>query len=362
MKSRIDIVTRSLVALALAGCAAHAEEPEPPASFQVTSVLREDTSITQEFVCQIRAIQHIEVRALESGYLNNIYIDEGQQVHRGQHLFQILPTVYQAELDAASAERHSREIELQNTQMLREGNVVSPQELALAQAQLDQSTAQRSLAQAHLRFASIDAPFDGIIGRLLVRRGSLLDEGATLTVLADNSQMWVYFNMSEAQYLSYRAIHGVNDAVPVQLRMANGDVFGQPGVIQTIEADFNNETGTIAFRAGFSNPDALLRHGETGTIMMTTTLSGALVIPQESTFRVLDMMNVFVIGDDNVVHTRHITVGEELPHLYVVHDGLQEGEHVLIEGLRRVRDGDTIVPRVRDPHEVFTELNNLPAH
>jgi membrane fusion protein (multidrug efflux system) len=87
-----------------------------------------------------------------------------------------------------------------------------------------------------------------------------------------------------------------------------------------------------------------------------------LVIPQESTFRVLDMTYVYVVGDDNVAHARQITTAQELPHLYVVSDGLQEGEHIMINGLRLVHDGDTIVQTVRDPHEVFIELNNLPAH
>jgi membrane fusion protein (multidrug efflux system) len=358
---RVALALGSLAVSTLAACGEHVAAAAETPSFEVTSVLRQDTEIVNEYVCQIRAIQHIEVRALESGYLSNIFIDEGQQVTRGQHLFQIMPAVYRAELAAAAAEQQSAEIEYQNTQMLREGNVVSPQELALAQAELDHSTAQRTLAETHLRFASLDAPFDGIIGRLMVRRGSLIDEGALLTVLADNSQMWVYFNLSESQYLAYRGIHGVNDPVPVQLRMANGEIFGQPGVVQTIEADFNNETGTIAFRAAFPNPEGLLRHGETGEILMTTTLPGALVIPQEATYRVLDRMYVFVVDAENVVRAREIHVGESLPHLYVVEDGLEENEHVLIEGLRRVRDGDTIEPEVRDPHEVFEQLRTLPA-
>jgi membrane fusion protein (multidrug efflux system) len=350
------------VSLSLAGCGVQAQEHEGRPSFAVTTVLRQDTELVQEFVCQIRAFQHIEVRPLERGYIRTIYVDEGQRVRRGQHLFQILPTVLQAEYDAASADRRAREVELRNAQMLREGNVVSAQALALAQAEYDFSTAHRTLAEAHLHFATIDAPFDGIVGRLLVRHGSLVERDATLTVLADNSQLWVYFTMSEAQYLTYHTVHGVNDPVPVQLRMANGEIYGEPGVIQTIEADFDNATGTIQFRAGFPNPDSLLRHGETGAIIMRTIIPGALVIPQEATFRVLDAVNVFLVDDDGVVHTRAITLGEELPHLYVVREGLEEGEQILVEGLRRVRDGDAVVPRLREPHELFEELAHLPAH
>lgn len=363
---RNDVSNRwSIATLAfglLMGCQEHEAHHEEPPSFQVTTAVRQDTELVHEYVCQIRAIRHIEVRALESGYLREIFVDEGEHVHTGQRLFQITPVVYQAEVARSAAEAQLAEVEFRNTQMLREGNVVSPNELAMAQANLERAAATRSLAQAHLRFTQLDAPFDGLVGRLMVRRGSLVEEGDLLTVLADNSEMWVYFNVSESEYLAYRAVHDVGDPVPVQLRMANGQIFEQPGVIQTIEADFNNETGTIAFRAGFPNPNSLLRHGETGEILLTTVLPHALIVPQEATFRVLDKVYVYVVGDDGVVHSREVHLGAEVPHLWVVESGLEEGERVLIDGLRRVHDGDTIVPNLRDPHEVIEGLRNLPAH
>lgn len=344
------------------GCGEHETHAPEPLHLDATTIVRRDTEIEREYVCQIRAIRHIEVRAIESGYLRETFIDEGQHVERGQRLFQITPVVYQAEVARSQAEMHLAEVEYQNTRMLREGNVVSPQELAMAQANLERASAQTSLARAHLRFASLDAPFDGIIGRLMVRSGSLLEEGDLLTVLADNSEMWVYFNVSEGEYLTYRATHEVGDPVPVELRLANGEIFDQPGVIQTIEADFNNETGTIAFRAGFPNPNGILRHGGTGEIVMRTTLPHVLLIPQAATFHVLDKVYVYVIGDDERVHAREIQVGMELPHLWVVESGLEEGERVLLDGLRRVHDGDVVEPNLRDPAEVERSLRELPAH
>jgi membrane fusion protein (multidrug efflux system) len=351
----------SVAAAAAGGCHPHPHHAEAPPRFEVTTAIKQDVEITHSYVCQIRAHQHIEVRALERGYLRDIFIDEGQSVRRGQALFQITPTLYQAELARTSAEVQHAQVEYQNTQLLREGNVVSPNELALAQATLNQVTAQRQVAQAHLSFSRIDAPFDGILGRLMARRGSLLAEGDLLTVLADNSQMWVYFNVSEREYLAYRRAHATNDPVTVHLRMANDEVYVHPGTIQTIEADFNPETGTIAFRAGFPNREGLLRHGETGEILMTSVLPASLVIPQEATYTVLDKTFVFVVEAGGVVRAREVTVGESLPHQYVVSAGLREGEHVLLEGLRRVRDGDTITPDLRDAREVFDELSRLPA-
>lgn len=349
------------VAMAASGCHHHEHHHEARPRFGVTTVIAKDVEITRSYVCQIRAHQHIEVRALERGYLRDIFIDEGQSVRRGQSLFQITPTLYQAELARTSAEVQHARVEYQNTRMLREGNVVSPNELALAQATLSQVTAQRQVAEAHLRFSRIEAPFDGIIGRLAARRGSLLAEGDLLTVLADNSQMWVYFNVSEREYLAYRRAHATNDPVTVRLRMANDEIYPHPGTIQTIEADFNPETGTIAFRAGFPNREGLLRHGETGEILMASVLPGSLVIPQEATYTILDKTFVFVVEAGGVVRAREVTVGESLPHTYVVRSGLREGERILIEGLRRVRDGDTITPNLRDAREVFDELSRLPA-
>jgi membrane fusion protein (multidrug efflux system) len=350
-----------ILAFLWSGCHSHPTHPETPPHFEVTTVARRDVEIEHEYVCQIRAIQHIEVRALERGYLRDIAVDEGQSVHRGQPLFQITPVMYQAELARSAAEVQHARVEYENMQLLRRGNVVSPTALALAQADLNRAMAQRDLAQAHLRFSRIDAPFDGIVGRLMVRRGSLVEEGDVLTELSDNHEMWVYFNMSEREYLAYRDAHPSNEHVSVRLRMANDQLFEHPGVVQTIEADFNSDTGTIAFRAGFPNPAGLLRHGETGTLLMPSLHRGVLVIPQGATFQVLDKTFVYVVAQDGTVHAREITLGEAVPHRYIVEGGLHEGEHVLLEGLRRVRDGDRIVPREVPFDRAIEALEALPT-
>lgn len=354
----------AVAALALSGaggCRHERHHAERRLRFEVTTVLRRDTPITRAYVAQIRAHEHIEVRALERGYLRDVFVDEGESVRQGQDLFQLTPVLYQAEVARTAAEVQHAQVEFRNTQMLRAGNVVSPNELALAQANLNRASAERAVAAAHLRFSRLTAPFGGIVGRFMVRRGSLVAEGDLLTVLADNSRMWVYFNLSEREYLEYRRAHRPGEPVPVQLRMANDEIFGHPGVIQTIEADFNNETGTIAFRAGFPNPEGLLRHGETGEVLMTTTLPNALIVPQKATFTILDRRYVFVVGPGEVVRAREVNVSAELPHQCVIDRGLREGERVLLDGLRRVRDGDAIEPMMRRPQEVLDELSRLPA-
>jgi membrane fusion protein (multidrug efflux system) len=343
-------------ALCHTSCNSHKEEKEEETKFFVTSPLKTDTTITREYVSQIRAIQHIEVRALEKGYLQNIYVDEGQFVKKGQTMFQIMPLIYNAELQKAQAEADFAEIEYQNTKQLSEKNVVSPNELALAKAKLNKAKAELALAQTHLQFTEIKAPFDGIMDHFQVRLGSLVNEGDLLTTLSDNSEMWVYFNVPEAEYLNYKTNVTEENMLKVNLLMANNQLFKYSGVVKTIEADFNNETGNIAFRATFPNPDKLLRHGETGNIEMTIPLKNAIIIPQKATYEVLEKKYVFVVDKDKVVHSREITIDSEMPDLYVIKDGLKENERIMLEGIRKVKDGDKINYEYEDPKTVIPKL------
>jgi membrane fusion protein (multidrug efflux system) len=334
-----------------------AEGKEMETKFLVTSPLKKDTTISKEYVCQIHAIQHIELRALERGYLQKIFVDEGQFIKKGQPMFQIMPMLYQAEQQKAQAEAQFAEIEYQNTKTLADSNVVAPNELAMAKAKLNKAKAELALAQVHLGFTLIKAPFDGIMDHFHVRLGSLVDEGDLLTTLSDNSKMWVYFNVPEAEYLDYKAKAKRDSTTNVNLLMANQQRFEYPGVVQTIEADFNNETGNIAFRAVFPNPNALLRHGETGNIQMVVPLKNALIIPQKATFEVLEKKYVYVVDKDNVIRSREITIAAEMPHIYAVQAGLKVTDKILLEGLRQVRENEKIGYNFVKPDSVISHLN-----
>ncbi|MET0343399.1 MAG: efflux RND transporter periplasmic adaptor subunit [Polyangiales bacterium] len=356
LTKRIPSIVCALALATALGC--HREEPhhahEKP-KFPVTSPLRRDTEITREYVSQIRAIQHIELRAQERGYLQGIFVDEGQMVKRGQKMFQIMPLLYQAEFAKAGAEAEFARLEFQNTKVLADGKVVSPNELALSRAKMNKAQAELALAKVHRDLTQIHAPFSGIMGRFQVRLGSLVDEGELLTTLSDNRTIWVYFNVTESEYLDFKS-RAKDDDRSVKLMMANGKLFDQPGKVETIEADFNNETGNIAFRAAFENPNGLLRHGETGTILMSLPLDDALIIPQKATFDILDKKYVFVVDAHNTVKQREIAVAHELPHLYVVSKGLGPDDKILLDGLRKVRDGNEIAVAYQHPDQAYARL------
>ncbi|WP_313386311.1 efflux RND transporter periplasmic adaptor subunit [Chishuiella sp.] len=350
------MVVSVCASLFFVSCNSGKEKKEAPVEFKVTSPLVQDTLIDKNYVAQIRSINHIELRAQERGYIQNIYVDEGQFVKKGQLLFKIMPNLYQADVNKTKAEARYAEIEYNNTKSLSEKDIVAPQEMAMAKAKLEKARAEVSESSTHLQFTDVRAPFDGIVGRFHVRKGSLVDDGDLLTELSDNSKMWVYFNVPEAEYLNQMNHKSDDGFLHVKLQLANGEMYKRDGIVETIESDFNNETGNIAYRATFLNPEKLLRYGETGNIVITTPYPHAIMIPQKATFEELDKKYVYVITKDNVVKSREVTVAAELPHIYIISKGLAQGDRILLEGLRMVQENQKISSKFLDPKKVMSDL------
>jgi membrane fusion protein (multidrug efflux system) len=328
--------------LLFASCSEQIEEKEKEATFTITSPIQTDTTIYKEYVAQIQSANHIELRSQEKGYLQKIFVDEGQFVKKGQLMFKLMPAIYEAEVSKAKAEVNFAEIEYKNTKGLADNNVVSASELAMAKAKLDKAKAELQLAQAHLDFTEIRAPFDGIMDKFHTRLGSLIDEGELLTSLSDNSKMWVYFNVAESEYLEFIQKVKSKEKQKVFLQMANKELFSSSGYVETIEADFNNETGNIAFRAAFQNPNGVLRHGETGNIEMPVQLKNAIIIPQKSTFDILDKKYVYIVDEKGIIRSSQITIALEIPHLYIVASGLKPTDKILLDGLGKVKNNEKI--------------------
>lgn len=343
------------VVLYASSCTSKAEEKEEAYKYVVTSALQVDTSYVKEYVSQIKSVRNIEIRAQEKGFLQNIYVDEGQSVSAGQLLFRIMPKIYEAEYQKSQAEIKAAEIELSNTKALADKNIVSKNELAMAHAKLDQAKAEASLARIHLSFTEIRAPFAGTIDRIPLKLGSLIDEGALLTSLSDNSQMFAYFNVSEPEYLDYQTNLKGRANNKVSLLLANNQPFKYKGEVETIESEFDNETGNIAFRARFPNSDKLLRNGETGKVQMTVPLKGALIIPQKATYEIQDKVYVFVIGNDHIARSKQIIIYSEMPDLYVV-NGISATDKILLEGVQKVKDDDKVNAEYLAPREVISHL------
>ncbi len=352
----------ALISLSLPACQKH----ENPAELEdhkivVTSPMAKDVVITQQYVCQIHSRRHIKVCALQNGFLQEIGVNEGQAVKKGDLMFKILATLYQARWEAELAEARLAELELQNTERLKMQKVVSQNEVALYEAKLAKAKAKAKLAEAELNFTIVRAPFDGIVDRLEQQLGSLIKEGEVLTTLSDNSVMWVYFNVPEGRYLDYMAgLDRANESRKIELVLANGSKFPYISTNVTVEAKFNNETGNIPFRADFENPlirpdkpDRLLRHGQTGNVLIQRTLKNAIVIPQRATFEILDRRYVYVVDKDNVMHQRDIVIQNELDDIFVVKSGLDVNDKIVLEGVRQVHDGEKREYEFRKPEEAL---------
>jgi membrane fusion protein, multidrug efflux system len=291
------------------------------------------------------------------GYLEAIPVREGQQVKEGELMFNVIPILYQTKLDAEKAEAHLAELEFNFTKKLFEDKVVSQNEVALLEAKMAKAQAKMQQAAAELNFATVKAPFDGIVDRLIHQQGSLVQEGEILSTLSDNSVMWVYFNVPEADYLEYMAgLKEKKEELKVELVLANQSKFEQLGTISAIEADFNNQTGTVAFRADFPNPDRLLRHGQTGNVVISRVQHDAVIIPQRATFEVLAKRYVYVVDKDDVAHQREIEVQNELEDIFVIKNGVGVDDKIVLEGMRQVRDGDKVECEVQQPEQVATRL------
>jgi membrane fusion protein (multidrug efflux system) len=227
--------------------------------------------------------------------------------------------------------------------------------VALYAAKLARAQAKVKLAEAEWSFTVIKAPFDGIMDRLRQQKGSLVKKEEVLTTLSDNEVMWVYFNVPERRYLEYMAAgnQGKEDR-RIEPMLADGSKFPYSGTIGTIEAQFNNETGTISFRADFPNRDGLLRYGQTGNVLIHRTWKNAVVIPQRATFEILDKRYVYVVGEDEVARQREIVVSRnELEDIFIIEKGLDVNDKFVLEGVRQVHDGAKVEYEFRKPEEAL---------
>jgi membrane fusion protein (multidrug efflux system) len=353
-----------LVMTGLAGCFAKGSEKvkEKELVLPVLQLGYVDTVLHKSYVANINACQNVELRAKASGFLEEILVDEGQYVRKGQLLFHLNDDELKVQmseatafLSSARAEAKAAEVEKERVKTLVNKNVVSPSELDLAKARLaaanakvQEAMAREQKARIRLSYASVRAPFDGIIDRIPHKLGSLIAEGNLLTTVSDIHAMHAYFNVSEREYLNFIK-NGQTDTrfnTPVSLVLADGSVYGHQGRIETMEGQFQQGTGSIAFRARFPNPSHLLKHGASGKILLTSVAKHAMMIPQKAVFEIQDRNYVFVIDKDNTVKMKSFEPDVHVEDFILVKSGLSDKDRIIYEGVQNVKEGYKIVPRL----------------
>lgn len=324
---------------------------------EVASPLVKDATYSSEYVAEIQSVKHVDVRSKIKGYIENIYVDEGQSVKKGQLLFTLSSLEFEKELQKANAvyknaiaDLKAAEVELTNVKLLVKKNIVSKTEIDVTTAKVDalradveEALASKEQVALQLSFSQIKAPYNGVINRIPNKVGSLIAEGDILTSISDNVEIFAYFNLSEIDYLNYILI-GEQNNKNVRLKLANNVSYGYGGTVEMIESEFDRSTGNIAFRARFPNPDGILKHGANGKVIVNKQLKNALLIPQKSTFEIQDKLYVFVVDQNNVLKQRNIISKMRLPDFYIVESGLSKDEKILFEGAGNVSDGKKIQP------------------
>ncbi len=331
-------------------------------SLPVTKIMVKDTTLHHSYVADIQAVQNVELRARVQGFLERIYVDEGQTIKKGQLLFKINDEEYKAEvakananLKSAIAEAKASELEVDRLKILVDKNVISKTELEVARAKQDAVKARieearyaETNATMRLSYTSIRAPFDGIIDRIPLKTGSLIDHGTLLTTASDISSVYVYFNVSEGEYLEYvKSKINTPDkkSDSVALKLADGSAYPYGGSIETMEGEFQASTGSIAFRAHFPNPEKILKHGATGRISLSNTINDALMVPQKAVFEIQDKNFVFLVDSNNQVRMRSFVPKARFSHYYIVESGLEAGDQIVYEGIQNISDGMEITPQ-----------------
>ena len=362
--ARLAGVWLGILALLLAGCTKENPTQSVPDEIQtlpVTEIFSRDTTLHRSYVADVQAVRNVELRARVQGFLEKIYVDEGEQVQKGQLLFKINDEEYKAELakakanlKSAIAEAKAAELEVDRLRVLVDKNVIAKSELDVSLAKLDAMKARieearsaESNAAVRLSYTSIRAPFDGIIDRIPLKTGSLINRGTLLTSASDVSSVYVYFNVSEGEYLEYiksKPTDSTRSNNKVRLMLADGSPYPHQGNIETVEGEFKASTGSIAFRAHFPNPDKILKHRATGRISLSNSLKGALMIPQKAVFEIQDKNYVFVVDSSNQVHMKNFIPKLRFSYYYIVESGLQEGDKIVYEGIQNLRDGMQIAP------------------
>ena len=332
--------------------------PELP----VCTIEQRSAVLNTKSVAKIEAVKNVEIRSRIKGYIVEILVDEGAEVRKGQPLFKLNSPEYSAEftkteaaLSKTIAEQRAAKMEVDRVKMLVDKNIVAPSELELsksrfevAQSAVAEANAILKNAKAFLSYTTITAPFDGVINRIPLKVGSLVNEGDLITSISDITAVFAYFNVSESDYLKYLRAKHTGDSLPdeenVSLFLADGSQYKYKGKIETIASEIDGATGAISFRARFANPQKLVKHGASGTISLKTTLESVILIPQKSIMEIQDKNYVFVLDQENRLSMRSILLGQRIDGNCIVLSGLKVKERIVVEGVSLVKTGDQIKP------------------
>lgn len=334
--------------------------------YNLYTVSPTDRTIESNYSATIRGRQDIEIYPQVSGTLTKLCVKEGERVKKGQTLFIIDQVPYiaalktaDANVEAAEASYATAELTYKSRQELYKENVISEFDLTTAlnsmlsaKAQLAQTKAQQLNAQNNLSYTVVKSPSDGVAGTLPYREGALVSPSIPepLTTISDNSDMYIYFSMTENQLLSLLRQYGTKEEAikqmpTIKLELNDGSIYNEAGKIETISGVIDQSTGTVSLRAVFPNKQGFLHSGGVGNVIVPVERKGCLVIPQTATFEIQDKVYAYKVVDgkakSTIIEVSRVNGGQE----YIVENGLQAGDVIVAEGVGILREGTEVTPK-----------------
>ena len=369
MKSRLVLLACCLALLSSCGNGNNGEAKAPEAKapeYAVITAQATTAHLTNSYPATIKGKQDVEIRPMVSGFITKLHVDEGSVVKRGQVLFTIDQVQYRAAVETAKATvataeaaLQTQELTTQNNRELNKRGIVSDYQLSTSENQLAQAKATLAQAKAslvnaerNLQYTEVTSPSDGIVGQIPYRVGSLVSASMAtpMTTIADNSEMFAYFSMTERQLLqmireggSYKDI--LAKMPEIQLQLIDGSIYPDSGRVETISGVIDPTTGSVSMRALFPNAHNVLRSNSTGNVIFPNVLPDVILVPQSATTDIQDKKFVYVVQADNTVKNTEIQVytlndGQN----YYVTGGLKAGDKIVIEGVQAIKDGQAITP------------------
>lgn len=352
-----------------------------PQTYNVMELQPQSTTLYKDYPATLQGIQTVEIRPKIAGYIDEISVDEGAYVKKGDILFRLFANDIrasvrsaQAQVKVAQADVESAKINLEKTRPLVDKNIISKFELESVEAalqakeaQLAQARANLANTQANLQYTEITSPTSGYIGNFPYRVGSLVSStiNPPLTTVSNTTSMYAYFAMNEKEFLSMvkfldgESLHEKLEKLPdVLLVMADDSLYKLPGRVETASGLIDIQTGAVNMRATFSNPEGVLRSGGSGAVRIPQHINSAIIIPQKATYELQNKHFVYVVGtDDKVKNTEINVLVGNLKDSYVVTSGLKAGDKIVVEGIASLQNNMQIKPKVVATGDLSENMN-----
>lgn len=342
--------------LILAACGKKEQHAPPMGAmpFAVQTITKQDAVNFEEYTANLEGQQNVEIRPKVNGFIQKVYVDEGQQVKKGQLLFKLETQTLNQDAAAARANVKAAQVEVDRLKPLVDRNIISSVQLQTAQARLAQAKAAYSGIAANISFGTITSPVNGVVGSLPYKEGSLVSATSEmpLTTVSDSKIMRAYFTMNEKQMLNFtKTFNGetlqekLKNTPDVSLLLVDGSEYDQKGRLETVNGLVDPATGATEFRAEFANPQAILRSGSSGVVRLPIEVKDAILVPQNAVFDMQGKKMIYVVNKDNTVKSKVITTTGTSGLNFIVSEGLAEGEVIVVEGASKLKDGMAIIPQ-----------------